>query len=135
MKRMFVVLAALYALPLAAAAAATGWSWREAKVDTRDGYLVLLHGAADAEPCSWTPVAHVGRPRGRVFPVEWLVDAKAAENKELVKAVSSELDFYLTQVGPPDPWSYAQYHCQTMSNWYFDVHWACPATLETDDSD
>jgi hypothetical protein len=121
---MFVVLAALCVLPLAVDTA--GWSWREAKVDTQDAYLELLYGSADAEPESWMPAARVGRPRGRVFPVEWLVDASAAENRALVEAVSSQLDFYLTEVGPPDSWSYAQYHCQTTSNLYGDVHWTCP---------
>jgi hypothetical protein len=124
MKKIFVVLAALGALPLAAAA--SGWSWQEAKVDTQDAYLDLLYGSADAEPESWTPAVRVGPPRGHVFPVEWLVDPSAAENRALVEAVSSQLDFYLTEVGPPDPWSYAQYHCQTTSNLYGDVHWTCP---------
>jgi hypothetical protein len=124
MKKVFVALAALVALPLAAAAA--GWSWQEARVDTRDGDPVLLYGSPDAEPESWTPAARVGRPEGRVFPVEWLVDADAAENRALVEAVSFELDFYLKQVGRPDPWSYARYHCQTASNLYGDVHWVCP---------
>jgi hypothetical protein len=61
-----------------------------------------------------------------VFPVEWLVDVNAVENMELVEAVTLDLDFYLKDVGRPDPWSYARYHCQTTSNWYGDVHWACP---------
>ena len=123
MKKLLVALLGLVALPLAAAAA--DWSWRAAKVDARDGCVVLLYGSADAEPESWTPAARVGPPRGHVFPVEWLVDAKAAENGALVEAVSFDLDYYLTDVGRPDPWSYARYHCQTTSNWYGAVHWAC----------
>jgi hypothetical protein len=124
MKKLLVALLALLVLPLAAAAA--DWSWREAKVDARHGCVVLLYGSADAEPQSWTPAARVGRPRGHVFPVEWLVDAKAVENRALVEAVSYDLDYFLKDVGRPDPWSYAQYHCQTTYNWYGDVHWACP---------
>jgi hypothetical protein len=123
MRGMSVVLTTLCALPLAAAAA--GWSWREAKVDTRDGYVELLYGSVDAKPESWTPAARVGRPRGRVFPVEWLVDVRAPENKPLVEAVSSDLDFYLKVVGPPDPWSYARHHCRSSSNLYGRVHWSC----------
>jgi hypothetical protein len=124
MKKILVLLAGLVALPLAAAAGAAEWSWRQAKVDARGGYVVLLHGSAEADPQSWVPAARVGPARGHVFPVEWLVDANAVENRELVEAVTFDLDFYLKDVGRPDPWSYVQYHCQTMSNWYGDVHWA-----------
>jgi hypothetical protein len=123
MKKILVLLAGLVALPLAAAAGAAEWSWRQAKVDARGGYVVLLHGSAEADPQSWVPAARVGPARGHVFPVEWLVDANV-ENRELVEAVTFDLDFYLKDVGRPDPWSYVQYHCQTMSNWYGDVHWA-----------
>ena len=124
MKKILVVLAGLVALPLAAAAGAAEWSWREAKVDMRGDYIALLHGSADAPPGSWVPAARVGPPRGHVFPVEWLVDANAVENRELVRALTFDLDYYLKDVGRPDPWAYAQYHCDTMSNWYGDVHWA-----------
>jgi hypothetical protein len=34
-----------------------------------------------------------------------------------------ELDFYLLDVGRPDPWAYAHYHCGTASNVYGKVHW------------
>jgi hypothetical protein len=126
MKKICVVLAGLVVLPVVVAAGAVEWAWREAKVDTRGGHVVLLHGSGNADPRSWVPAARVGRPRGHVFPVEWLVDVNAAENMELVEAVTLDLDFYLKDVGRPDPWSYARYHCQTTSNWYGDVHWACP---------
>jgi len=123
MKKLLIALLGL-ALPLTAADA--DWSWREAKIDARPGYVVLLYGSGDAEPRTWTPAARVGRPRGHVFPVEWLVDAKAVENRALVEAVSYDLDYFLKDVGRPDPWWYVQYRCQTTSNWYGEVHWACP---------
>jgi hypothetical protein len=124
MLRIAAVITAVLALPLAVAAAQ--WSWKEATVGDAAGAVVLLYGPADADPSSWTAAARVGRPRGTVFPVEWLVDAKAVGNQTLVEAVSFELDSYLKDAGRPDPWSYVQYHCQTTSNWYGDVHWACP---------
>jgi len=37
-----------------------------------------------------------------VFPVEWLVDANAVVNTELVEAVTSDLDFYLKDIGRPE---------------------------------
>jgi hypothetical protein len=122
MSRLLAVLAALLVLPLAATAAE--WSWREGEIDARGGYLVLFYGPEDADRDDWTPAARVGRPRGRVFPVEWLVDVASVENEALVKAVSADLDFYLKDVGRPDPWSYARYHCHTTSNLYGEVHWA-----------
>ena len=50
MKKSFVVLAGLVVLPLVVAAGAVEWAWREAKVDTRGGYVVLLHGSGNADP-------------------------------------------------------------------------------------
>jgi hypothetical protein len=125
MKKMLVVLAGLVALPLAAADGAAEWSCREAKVDARGGYVVLLHGSGDADPESWVPVARVGAAQNEVFPVQWLVDPKAVENKDRVEAAVDDLDYYLKDIGRPDPWSYAQYHCGTASNWYSRVHWLC----------
>jgi hypothetical protein len=122
--RLPVAIALLLAAPLAAFAAE--WSWSEGKVDARTRCVVLLYGPADADPQRWAPVARVCEPRGTVFPVEWMVDAKARANRAAVQAVSADLDFYLKGVGGPDPWSYVQYHCGTTSNWFGDVHWACP---------
>jgi hypothetical protein len=124
MNGLTVVLTAVLVLPLAASAAE--WSWLEAKVDPRGDCLELLYGPGEADPESWTPAARVGAPREGVFPVEWLVDAQAVENEALVAAVSADLDYYLKDVGRPDPWSYAHYQCRTTRNWYGDVHWACP---------
>lgn len=43
---------------------------------------------------------------------------------EAIDDVRRELDFYLVSKGEPDPWVYAQYHCGTASNVYFNVHWS-----------
>ena len=83
------------------------------------------YGSEDADPESWVPVARVGRGQGHVFRVQWLVDPKAVENKDRVEAVVSDIDYCLNDVGRRDPWSHAQYHCGTMSNWYGSVHWLC----------
>ncbi len=101
------------------------WSWRVADVDARADHLRLHYGSGDLDPASWVLAARVGRPEGRVFPVQWLVDPQVVSNKDLVEAVTRDLDFYLKDVGRPDPWSYAQYHCETTSNLYGDVHWEC----------
>jgi len=99
------------------------WSWREAHVDARADHLRLQYGSADVDPASWVLAARVGRPEACVFPVQWLVDPQAVASKDLVEAVTRDLDFYLKDVGRPDPWSYAQHHCETTSNLYGHVHW------------
>jgi hypothetical protein len=133
MKKITVVLAGLVALPVLAVAARPEWSLRQASVDPGGEYVDLFYGSGDDAPESWVHVARVGPPRGRVFPVQWVVDLKAVENKEMIEAVGHDLDFYLKDVGRPDPWSYAQYHCGTASNLYSRVHWWCvqaqPRTL------
>jgi hypothetical protein len=102
-----------------------GWSWRDGAVDHAGDHLELRYGSQDAAPDAWVGVARVGPPKAHVFPVEWLVNREASANRDMVDAIARELDLYLLQVGGPDPWSYAQYHCGTTSNWYGDVHWAC----------
>jgi hypothetical protein len=125
MTRTPVVLAAVLALPILAAAAGPEWSWRESSVNGGGDYVELRYGSQDADPRSWIPAARFGPPKGRVFPVAWLVDPRRPENRDLVEAIERDLDYYLKDAGRPDPWSYAPYHCGTMSNWYGDVHWLC----------
>lgn len=134
MKKITVVLAGLVALPiLAAAAGGPEWSWRETRVDTRRPFVDLYYGSGDDDPETWVHVARLGSPRNRVFPVQWVVDPRAVENAERIEAVAGQLDYYLKDIGLPDPWSYAQYHCRTTSNMYGHVHWWCvqpqPPTL------
>jgi hypothetical protein len=103
MTRTPVVLAAALALPTLVAAAGLEWSWREAGVDEGGAYVELQYGSQDADPTSCVPAARVGPPKGRVFPVEWLVDPKRPENRDLVEDVERDLDYYLSDVGRPDP--------------------------------
>jgi hypothetical protein len=133
MKKITVVLAGLVALPILAVAGRPEWSWREASVDARGAHVDLYYGSGDDDPGTWVHVARVGPPRGRALPVQWLVDPEAVENVDRIEAVAHQLDYYLKDVGRPDPWSYAQYHCGTTSNMYGHVHWWCvqpqPPTL------
>jgi hypothetical protein len=125
MKKTYVVVAGLVALPIVAVAGGPKWSWREAVVDQRADYLEARYGSADDDPESWVPVARVGRGQSRVFRVQWLVDPRAVENRERVAAVVSDIEYCLNVVGGPDPWAYAQYHCGTAANWYSRLHWLC----------
>jgi hypothetical protein len=71
------------------------------------------------------PVALVGKPAGKLFPVEFLQVAALdqSEYERIKLAVRKELPFYLVEEGEKDPWKYAIYHCDTASNIYSDVHW------------
>lgn len=97
-----------------------GWAWREGSVDPKGDHLVLTHD--DHE----NPVALVGPPSERVFPVQILNGTQ-----EALRAVHRELDFYLVELGEPDPWAYAIDHAGTASNLYASVHWSWhPSDLE-----
>jgi hypothetical protein len=43
---------------------------------------------------------------------------------EALDAVRRELDFYLVELGEPDRWAYAVYHCGQGANPYSKVYWS-----------
>ena len=96
------------------------WSWRQGSVDRRQDHLALSHDAFES------PLAVVGPAAEGVFPVE-LMEVRSVSDRDLAKALEAacrELDFYLVELGEPDPWAYAIYHCRTMSNVYSSIHWS-----------
>ena len=68
-------------------------------------------------------VARVGRPVERVFPVEFVLSRGRPRHGVAVKAVERQLNYFLIELGEPDPWEYGRYHCTTTSNVYASVHW------------
>lgn len=96
------------------------WRWVEAPVDRSVGHLRVVHD--DYGP---SLVALVGLPKDNVFEVEFLLaeDRGDPDKARILADVRAELDFYLLDVGRPDPWAYAHYHCGTFSNAYGNVHW------------
>jgi hypothetical protein len=72
----------------------------------------------------WLPVALVGPPIGGGVQVEFLVEPGNPRNAEAVNDVKKEIQYYLFELGEPDPWRYAQYHCATVANVYPRVHWS-----------
>lgn len=68
-------------------------------------------------------MALVGPPSDRVFPVEFASGKEGNLPERILADIRRELDLYLVEVGRPDPWAYAHYHCGTFSNAYGDVHW------------
>jgi hypothetical protein len=64
-------------------------------------------------------VAIVGPPINRAFPVLLLSD-----DPRVMDDVRRDLELYLVELGKPDPWAYARYHCTTLANAYSAVHWS-----------
>ena len=101
------------------------WRWSEQAVDRTKEHIELRFGDAGVSPYEeWVPVALIGPPKGNVFPVQLIIDSKGAKHPEMMEAARKELDFYLTEVGGPEPWGYAIYHCNTAANMYSEIHWS-----------
>lgn len=100
------------------------WSWKDAVVDGAREHIELRYGDASQTPYGqWRPVALVGRPERRVFPVQWLMVPGAAD-ESVIEEARRELDFYLIEKREQNPWGYAVYHCGTSANMYSSVHWS-----------
>lgn len=100
------------------------WDWVDAPVDESATFLELAYRQSpDSLDESLQPIARIGRPKDRLFPVQWLVPV-VASNEAAIEHVRRELDFYLAEKDEPDPWNYAIYHCGTAANLYSPVHWS-----------
>ena len=124
----FLVLAlAIVGTPVRTASRTDSWRWQVAFVDATREHLELRYGSRDdGDWDDWTLVARVGRPVNRVFPVQFVLpddDREDAEAREAREAVGRSLDYYLVELGKPDPWEYATYHTMTLANMYSRVHW------------
>ena len=123
---LFLVLAlAIVGTPVRTASRTDSWRWQIAFVDATREHLELRYGSRDdGDWDDWTLVARVGRPVNRVFPVHFVLPDDKRENVEAREAVGWSLDYYLVELGKPDPWEYATYHTMTLANMYSRVHWA-----------
>jgi hypothetical protein len=100
------------------------WAWHKDEVGPREEHFELRYGIAENSGWDkWLPVARVGHPVGQSFPVQFLLDSSPS-NQPMLAAAIKELDFYLVELGKPDPWRYAKYHCETCANAYSSVHWS-----------
>ncbi|HEY8644881.1 MAG TPA: hypothetical protein VIL77_03280 [Gaiellaceae bacterium] len=95
------------------------WRWIEERVDQTRDHPRLVHDDCES------PVAVVGPPNKGTFPVHFLVadDPDDPARETVLTDVRRELDLYLLDVGRPDPWAYAHYHCGTFSNARGQTHW------------
>ena len=102
----FLVLAlAIVGTPVLTANRTDSWRWQMAFVDPTREHLELRYGSSDdGDWDDWIPVARVGRPVNRVFPVQFVLPDDDCEDAEAREAVGRSLDYYLVGLGKPDPW-------------------------------
>ena len=96
------------------------WKWVFGTVDTKEDHIKIRYGD-DPEP-----VALVAPGEGKIFVVQSLLKQMhlfETDYQEILNDVRRDLDFLLIEIGEPDPWAYAIYHCTTASNIYSKVHW------------
>lgn len=94
-------------------------TWREAAPDRSGLHFVLTH-----EEMGQLEIAVVEPPQDTVSQVELASpDQLEPQLRELVQPdVRADLDYYLLDVGLPDPWAYALYRWGTQANVYARVH-------------
>jgi hypothetical protein len=115
---------AIVATPVRTASRTDSWRWQMGFVDATREHLELQYGSRDDEDWDdWTLVARVGRPVNRVFPVHFVLPDDDREDAEAREAVGRSLDYYLVELGKPNPWEYGIYHTMTQANMYSRVHW------------
>ena len=99
--------------------------WRELAESTSEEHFELRFDPGNG--CDWNShvlVARVGRLSHAQFAVQFLIDGSDQASRTMREAVISELNYYLVELGEPDPWRYALYHCGTTANLYSSVHWS-----------
>lgn len=121
----FLVLAlAIVGTPVPTAGRTDSWRWQMAFVDATGEHLELRYGSSDdGDWDDWILAARVGRPVNRVFPVHFVLPDDDCQDAKAREAVGRSLDYYLVELGEPDPWAYATYHTMTLANMYSRVHW------------
>ena len=96
----------------------TEWRCIEGSVDPAVDHFEIMYGDEDAL------IARVSQGPDKTFVVEYETHPTLkGDSQQAIAAVRREIDFYLLEVGGPDPWTYAIYHCGTMANAYSEVKW------------
>lgn len=98
------------------------WKWVEGPVDRLSEHIELYYADINSEE-SGRLIALLGPPKDYTFSVTWIAKNTNPDEVPMIEATRRELDFYLLEVGGPDPWAYACYHCTTTANFYSNVHW------------
>lgn len=95
------------------------WKWQPGKVDLSERYFELKYGY---DP---KPVTRIGIGSGKIFKVEFLLDANSDIDKlkEIFSEVLWEIELYLINNSEPDPVGYMINHTKKCANVYGKVHW------------
>jgi len=89
--------------------------WREGTVRRDEPHFVLSHDDISS------PLALLGRAGDTAFVVELVAEPEATSGP--ITELRDALDYYLEQLGEPDPWAYAIHHAGTSANVYSRIHW------------
>ena len=96
----------------------TKWRLVEGSVDPAVEHFEIRYGDEGAL------IARVSQGAEKTFVVEYETHpALKGDSQQAMAAVRREIESYLLDVGGPDPWTYAKYHCGTMANVYSKVDW------------
>jgi hypothetical protein len=80
------------------------WSWQEHAVDRSHEHVELRYGSVENGGWrEWIPVAFIGPPNRRVFPVQFLLDRADPQLASMIGDTVRELDFYLVEKGEVRP--------------------------------
>ena len=100
-------------------------TWQVGRVDRSKEHFELRYGSAENQGWDdWVPTALVGPPVQGITSVEFLLDPQNPSNADVLERTKKEVQFYLIDLGEPDPWEYSKYHCGTVSNAYSSIHWS-----------
>ena len=93
--------------------------WVEGIVDIANEHIKITYGDERF------PVALLAPDQSIGFIVQFVCARKRDPfTLKMLKEVRRDLNYYLVELGEPDPWLYAIYHCSTASNLYSQVHWS-----------
>jgi hypothetical protein len=98
--------------------------WQRGYVDATSEHFQLLIVAPDVGGHTQDKVvALIGPPNAGLVSVSFLIEESEA-NASTIEKLEKEIKYYLLELKEPDPWKYAQYHCETASNLYSSVQWS-----------
>jgi len=96
------------------------FNWVDGCVDINREHISITYGDDS------TPIAYLSPNQGMTFTVQFLVENDDRDKKlsNILSDVRNSLDYYLVELGEPNPWQYAIHHCRSAANIYSDVHWS-----------
>mgnify|MGYP001173273279 FL=1 len=90
----------------------------EGLVDEKDEHIVITYGSAGDDEL----VARISPPTNGVLTLQLLIDESRTDAEKIALKVRRRVNWLFIELGERRPWNYAQYHINTASNLYGDVH-------------